>query len=240
MNDTLRYAATDSLFRKHDHHLITFSFVYAWSEQFVLPISHDEVVHGKLSLLEKMPGDDWQKRAGFRLYLSFMHAHPGKNLLFMGSEFGQRREWSETRALDWDLLDQPEHRMLQLFCKHLNHLTISDPAMHERDFTQDGFQWISCEDHEQSVYAFLRLPASRNRPLVWAFNFTPVPHNGYQLGVPAAGTYMKVFDSDSANYGGSEYNRQAQLDAWPEGMHGQPARIQLDLPPLGAVALRMV
>lgn len=238
MNDTLRYAETDALFRKHDHHLITFSLMYAWSEQFILPISHDEVVHGKRSLIEKMPGDDWQKRAGFRLYLSFMYAHPGKKLLFMGSEFGQRREWSETRALDWELLDNPDHRSLQLFCKHLNGLTRGHPAMHELDFSPEGFRWITCEDHEQSVYAFLRFPAHKGQPLVWAFNFTPVPRRAYQLGVPMPGTYVKVIDSDSALYGGSEYNCQGQIEAWQDGMHGLPARIELDLPPLGAVALR--
>ncbi len=240
MNDTLRFIQTDPIFRKHEHALLTFGMVYAWSENFVLPISHDEVVHGKRSLLEKMPGDDWQKRAGLRLYLAFMYAHPGKKLLFMGQEFGQRREWSEQRGLDWHLLEMAEHRGIQLCCKHLNDLVRQESAMHELDCSPEGFRWVTCEDHDQSVYAFVRCSAQAREWLIWAFNFTPVPRAAYGLGVPAAGRYQVIFNSDAENYGGSACLRQMQWQAEQGDLHGFPAQLVIDLPPLAGVALKLV
>ncbi len=237
MNDTLRYIQTDPIFRKHEQQLLTFSMVYAYSENFVLPISHDEVVHGKGSLYGKMPGDEWQKRAGLRLYLAFMSAHPGKKLLFMGQEFGQPREWSEQRSLDWELLDSAGHRGLQLCSKHLNDLHRQRPAMHELDCFPEGFGWISCEDHDQSVYAFVRYSRNHRQHIVWIFNFTPVPRPDYRIGVPAETSYDVIFDSDSEAYGGSSFVRQKTVQAQSGEMHGCSAFLSLDVPPLGALAL---
>ena len=240
MNDTLRFIQTDPLFRKHEHQLITFAMVYAWSENFVLPISHDEVVHGKRSLLEKMPGDDWQKRAGLRLYLSFMSAHPGKKLLFMGQEFGQRREWSEQQSLDWHLLESHEHRGLALCCKNLNDLVRSEASLHEADCDPEGFSWIVCEDHEHSVYAFVRYATKKRDATVWAFNFTPVPRADYVLGVPAPGRYRVIFDGDAMNYGGSGSLQAQEIEATKGEAYGYPARLALNLPPLAGVGLKRI
>ncbi len=177
MNDTLRYAEMDPLFRRDNGHLITFSMMYAYSENFVLPISHDEVVHGKKSLLHKMPGDDWRQQAGHRLYLAYMMGHPGKKLLFMGSEFGQRREWSEARELDWWLLDHGPHQQMQKWARELNHLYLQHPALYIGDFDPAGFAWINCDDTASSVYSFFRSDPSDEAasPLLFVLNFTPVP-----------------------------------------------------------------
>ncbi len=239
MNDTLKYMAKDPVYRRYEHHWITFSLVYAFSENYVLAISHDEVVHGKGSLLDKMPGDFWQKRANLRLYLGFMICHPGKKLLFMGQEFGQGREWSEARSLDWHLLDVPEFQQLQACSRALNHLYQQQPALFRNDFDGSGFRWIDLHDSENSVLSFVRLPepGSSAKPLVCLFNFTPVPRNDYIVGLPEEGTYEVLFDSDAPEFGGAGYRTQQEWVAEAEAWQGQPARTAIDLPPLGCLIL---
>jgi 1,4-alpha-glucan branching enzyme len=240
MNDTLRYAAHDPVHRRYHHQLITFSFVYAWSEHFVLPISHDEVVHGKGSLLDKMPGDEWQKRANYRLFRAYMTAHPGKKLLFMGTEFGQWREWRDEHSLDWHLLEDPKHSGLQALNRDLNRLYASLPALHAGDADPAGFAWIDLHNADQSVFSFLRRdptdPAAP--PLVCIFNATPVPRDDYWVGVPEPGAYVKVLDSDASAYGGSGYAPADRMTADAHPTHGYPFRVRLTLPPLAAVILR--
>jgi 1,4-alpha-glucan branching enzyme len=239
MNDTLRYAALDPVHRRHHHSLVTFSFVYAWSEKFVLPISHDEVVHGKRSLLDKMPGDEWQKRANYRWFRAYMTAHPGKKLLFMGSEFGQWHEWRADHSLDWHLLEHTTHRGLLDLNRELNGLYASRSALHASDPDPAGFQWVDLHNADQSVFAFLRRDPQRPGlpPLVCVFNCTPVPRNGFWVGVPEAGRYRKVLDTDAGRFGGSDYNGQPWLDTRGEASHGFPCHLQVDLPPLAALFL---
>ena len=240
MNDTLRYAALDPVHRRYHHQLITFSFMYAWSEKFVLPVSHDEVVHGKGSLLDKMPGDEWQKRANYRLFRAYMTVHPGKKLLFMGSEFGQWREWRDEHSLDWHLLDDAKHRGLQALNRELNRLYASLPALHAGDADPAGFAWIDLHNADQSVFSFLRRdptdPAAA--PLVCIFNATPVPRDDYWVGVPEPGAYLKLLDSDASAYGGSGYAPADRMTADAHPTHGYPFRVRLTLPPLAAVILR--
>jgi 1,4-alpha-glucan branching enzyme len=237
MNDTLRYVEHDPVHRRFHHSLVTFSFVYAWSEKFVLPISHDEVVHGKGSLLDKMPGDVWQKRANYRWFRAYMTAHPGKKLLFMGCEFGQWQEWREQHSLDWHLLEQPEHRALLELNRDLNHLYLENPVLHAGDTDPAGFAWIDLHNGDQSVFAFLRRsPLHPDRPpLLCVFNCTPVPREDYWLGVPETGTYRKVLDTDAACYGGSGFNQQERVVTQLAPCQGYPCHIRLDLPPLGAL-----
>jgi 1,4-alpha-glucan branching enzyme len=237
MNDTLRYVEHDPVHRRFHHSLVTFSFVYAWSEKFVLPISHDEVVHGKGSLLDKMPGDEWQKRANYRWFRAYMTAHPGKKLLFMGCEFGQWQEWREQHSLDWHLLERPEHRGLLDLNRELNGLYRENPVLHAADNDPAGFGWIDLHNGDQSVFAFLRRsPLHPERaPLLCVFNCTPVPRDAYWLGVPEAGTYRKVLDSDAVRYGGSGYNLQDRVVSQPAPSQGYPCHVRLNLPPLGAL-----
>jgi 1,4-alpha-glucan branching enzyme len=241
MNDTLRYIELDPVHRKYDSHLLTFSMIYAYTEKYILPISHDEVVHGKRSLLSKMPGDDWQKRANYRLYLTFMMAHPGKKLLFMGTEFGQWEEWTESQSLNWQHLEHDFHRQLQYFCRSLNHLYRDTPALHRNDFKPSGFEWIDLHDHENSVYSFLRrgLPGDKTDPVIFMFNFTPVIRRGYTIGVPESGCYEKIFDSDAPEYGGSGNIYQVEINSDNVWWHNRAHRLLVDLPPLGAVAFRL-
>ncbi len=237
MNDTLKYIGKEPVHRHYEHHWITFSLAYAFSENFVLPISHDEVVHGKGSLLGKMPGDPWQKRAHHRLYLGFMACHPGKKLLFMGQEFGQLQEWSEARSLDWHLLEAEEHRQLQECVRTLNHLYRAHPSLHSNDFDGSGFEWVDLHDAEHSVLSFLRKPTPGvNAPsLVCIFNFTPVPRPDYLVGMPTSGAWRKLFDSDAPEFGGSGTNTQAAVVAGGSAWQGQPACAVLHLPPLGCL-----
>jgi 1,4-alpha-glucan branching enzyme len=215
--------------------------MYAWSEKFVLPISHDEVVHGKGSLLDKMPGDEWQKRANYRWLRAFMTAHPGKKLLFMGCEFGQWREWREEHSLDWHLLDDPKHRGLLDLNRDLNTLYVSLPALHAGDADPAGFAWIDLHNANDSVFAFLRRdprnPAAP--PVVCLFNCTPVPRDGYWVGVPDPGTYVKRLDTDAARFGGAGHNVQDRLATDGQGCHGYPYRLRVNLPPLGALYLQL-
>jgi 1,4-alpha-glucan branching enzyme len=240
MNDTLRYAAHDPVHRRYHHHMITFSFMYAWSEHFVLPISHDEVVHGKGSLLDKMPGDEWQKRANYRWFRAYMTAHPGKKLLFMGSEFGQWREWRDEHSLDWHLLEDAKHRGLQALNRDLNRLYAGLPELHTGDADPAGFAWIDLHNADQSVWAFLRRDPSNAAapPLVCVFNATPVPRDDYWLGVPEPGVYRKVLDTDASGYGGSGFWGAERVTADAHPTHGQPFRLRIPLPPLAAVFLR--
>ncbi len=239
MNDTLKYIALDPVHRRYNHQLITFSFMYAWSEKFILPISHDEVVHGKRSLLAKMPGDEWQQRANFRLLLAYMIAHPGKKLLFMGSEFGQWREWRDHEQLDWQLLEHTTHAQLRDFVRDANRLYATSPQLYGSDADHEGFAWIDLHNADESVWAFQRrcTGGDTGQPLTCVFNATPVPRNRYAVGVPGPGEYRKLLDSDAQRYGGSGYNAQTSLTAVAPGSQGYPFAVQLDLPPLGAVIL---
>jgi 1,4-alpha-glucan branching enzyme len=238
MNDFLRFAEEDAVYRKYHFNLLTFSLMYAFSERFVLPFSHDEVVHLKGSLLEKMPGDAWQKFANLRCAFAFMWGHPGKKLLFMGGEIGQWREWSEGRSLDWHLLDDPMHAGLQRFMRDLNALYRRERAFWETDFTYEGFQWIDFRDVEQSVLTFMRRGAESGEQLVFAFNFTPVPRHQYRIGVPHAGGWSEVLNSDAEAYGGSNLGNMGRVDTEPVPAHGFDQSIRLTLPPLGALVLK--
>ncbi len=237
MNDTLRYLSLDPVHRRFEHNLITFSFMYAFSEKFLLPLSHDEVVHGKRSLLSKMPGDDWQKKANYRLLLGYMAAHPGKKLLFMGGEFGQWHEWRDHEQLDWALAEQNHHRGLVDWNKSLGWLYRTHSELHATDHDGGGFQWIDLNNADESVFAFLRRRSSweNDTALIFAFNFTPVPRAGYVLGVPLEGRYRKVLDSDDVAFGGSGHSTQFTVDAEPYGWHDFPNRIRVTLPPLSMV-----
>jgi 1,4-alpha-glucan branching enzyme len=237
MNDTLRYAALNPIYRRYNHQLITFSFVYAWSENFILPISHDEVVHGKHSLLAKMPGDDWQKRANFRLFLSYMCAHPGKKLLFMGSEFGQWQEWRDHGELEWPQLQAQEHQGLRDCARDLNHLYRTSAQFYGSDCDSRGFHWVDLHNADESIWAFARhaVGGDGGAPITCVFNATPVPRDGYGLGVTQPGSFPKIFDSDAVKYGGSGYNQQSQVNAAPVGAQGYPFSLRLDLPPLAAM-----
>jgi len=242
MNDTLRYMELDPIHRRYDHHFITFSFVYAWSENFILPISHDEVVHGKRSLFGKMPGDDWQKRANFRLFCSFMCAHPGKKLFFMGSEFGERDEWRDTAQIAWPLLQERGHGALRDCVRDLNHLYLASPQFHGSDCDHEGFRGIDLHNADDSVFAFQRRATGEDAAgwparasILCLFNATPVPRRGYAVGIPEGGDYRKIFDSDEERFGGSGYNRQREVRAVGRALHGLDHALEIDLPPLGAM-----
>ena len=238
MNDTLRYMEHDPVHRRYNHHLITFSFVYAWSENFILPISHDEVVHGKGALLDKMPGDQWQMRANFRLFCAYMCAHPGKKLFFMGSEFGQWAEWRDAQEIAWRLLEDPAHRALSDCVRELNHLYAASPQFYDSDCEHDGFRFLDLHNADESVWAFQRRSlGTASVPILCLFNATPVPRRGYAVGVPEPGDYRKLFDSDDPKFGGSGYNQQSVVGTDQAGRHGQEHSLKVDLPPLGAVFL---
>ena len=233
MNDMLSYMKTDPLFRAGNHGKVTFSFFYAFSENFILPISHDEVVHGKCSLINKMPGDYEQKFANLRTFYGYMTAHPGKKLLFMGQEFGQFIEWDENRPLDWMLLGYDKHRQLQAYVKDLNAFYRETPAMWEIDYSWEGFQWIVPDDNQQSVIAFLRRDAKGKMVMV-VCNFNPVLREGYEMGVPNAGSYKEVLNSDDPKYGGSGVTN-GTVRSRKGAMHGFEQHVSLTLPPLSTL-----
>jgi 1,4-alpha-glucan branching enzyme len=237
MHDTLRYMAHDPIHRAWHHQDLTFGLVYAWSEAFVLPISHDEVVHGKHALLEKMPGDNWQKFANLRAYLSLMWAHPGKKLLFMGSEFAQRREWNHDTTLDWNLLGNPKHAGVRTLVKDLNHLYTRHRALHELDTEAEGFQWVVGDDSHNSVLAFVRRASIGHAPCLVVCNLTPQPRYAYRLGVPQAGRWIECLNSDAACYGGSNLGNQGDVEAFNQASHGFVASLTLTLPPLATLFL---
>lgn len=238
MNDFLEYMRHDPIHRKYHHNKITFSLWYAFSENFILVLSHDEVVHGKGSLISKMPGDVWQKFANLRLALGYMYGHPGKKLLFMGSEIGQWREWDYQSSLDWHLLEYEPHQQLQQYVRDLNALYRQQPALWAVDFSPEGFQWIEFQDADQSVIAFLRRGLEPTEELVFVCNFTPVPRMGYRIGVPKTGFYQEIFNSDSAYYGGSNLGNAGGLQAESVPYHGLPASIVLTIPPLAVTIFK--
>ncbi len=238
MHDILEYAQADPVHRRWQHNHLTFSMLYAFTENFVLPFSHDEVVHGKRSMLDKMPGDAWQKAANLRALYAFMYAHPGKKLLFMGSEFGQWREWNAEQSLDWDVAGSPLHAGIRQCVRDLNTCYRDEPSWHQVDFDPAGFQWIDCTDNENSVVSFIRRARNPHDYTVLVFNLTPVPRERYRIGVPEGGWYREVLNSDSAAYGGSNMGNDGGVTADPVGAHGQPHSLLLTLPPLAGLVLK--
>jgi 1,4-alpha-glucan branching enzyme len=235
MNDTLRYMQEDPIHRRYHHDKITFGLAYAFSENFILPLSHDEVVHGKRSILGRMPGDEWQRFANLRAYYGFMWGHPGKKLLFMGCEFGQHVEWNVDRSLDWHLLDTPPHAGVQRLVRDLNAVQRHFPALHQLDFDERGFEWITNEDRENSVFSFVRKAENGDAVLV-VCNFTPVPRHGYRIGVPQPGRYREIMNTDGAVYGGSGVGN-GLLQGEPVPAHGRACSISLSVPPLATIML---
>ena len=238
MSDTLEYVEQNPIFRRYHHRLLTFSLLYAFSENYILPFSHDEVVHLKGSMWGKIPGDDWQKAATLRALYGYMYAHPGKQLMFMGGEIGQHREWNHDRSIDWHLLEQPLHKGLQQFVKDLNRTYRTEPALYECDFEASGFQWIDCNDSDNSVVALMRRAQDRNDFVIAIVNFTPVPRYGYVLGAPRAGRYDEVLNSDSDAYCGSNIGNDGIVYTEPIPSHGHPQSMRLTLPPLGFLLLK--
>jgi 1,4-alpha-glucan branching enzyme len=238
MHDTLEYLSKDCIYRKFHQNQLTFSIWYAFFENFILPLSHDEVVYGKGSLLRKMPGDDWQKFANLRLLFGYMFGEPGKKLIFMGGEFGQWDEWYHEQSLAWDLLEYPAHRGVQQWVQDLNRLYREEPAMHQLDFSGAGFEWIDFRDADSSVIAFLRKPATGGDLIMIAANFTPAPRTDYRFGVTRAGCWRELLNSDSKVYGGSGYGNFGGMDAVPIPSHGHNYSLSLVLPPLGIVFLK--
>jgi len=238
MHDMLSYLELDPVYRSYHHQLITFSMLYAFTENFVLPFSHDEVVHGKGSMLSRMPGDDWQRFANLRLLYGYMFGHPGKKLLFMGCEFGQWREGNHDTSLDWHLLDDPRHRGLQRWVRDLNTFYRGCAALHQVDFDPSGFEWVDCNDNQRSSVSFLRWGRDRGDAVLICCNFTPVPREHYRVGVPFAGRWEEVLNSDATLYGGSGTGNFGGAETAPLPMHGHPASLDITLPPLGLVAFR--
>jgi 1,4-alpha-glucan branching enzyme len=237
MNDILEYVRKDPIHRRWAHTHLTFSLLYAFTENFILPFSHDEVVHGKGSMLGKIPGDDWQKAATLRALYGYMYAHPGKKLMFMGAEFGQGREWNYDQSLDWHMLEKPLHAGLRRFVADLNHTYVAEPPLHAIDFEAPGFQWIDCNDNENSVISLIRRSKDGGF-LVALLNFTPVPRDGYRVGVPAAGPYLELLNSDAGIYGGSNVGNGGVVFTEPIASHGHPDSLRLSLPPLGFLLLK--
>lgn len=237
MNDILRYFSLDGFFRKYNHDCITFSMFYAFSENFVLPISHDEVVHGKKSLIDKMPGSYDEKFAGVRAFLGYMMAHPGKKLMFMGQEFGQFIEWNYEKGLDWLLLDYPKHRALQNYFKKINEFYKANPAFWQIDYSWEGFSWISSDDKDNSVIAFRRID-EKGKEIIVVCNFTNVERCDYRIGIPKKGAYKIVFNSDDVEFGGEGNGNKGKLKTESINMHGFEQSISLDLPPMSAIYIK--
>ena len=239
MHDILTYAGKDAIYRRWEHQHLTFSMLYAWNENFILPFSHDEVVHGKGSMMMKAPGDAWQKAANLRVLYTYMYLHPGKKLLFMGSEIGQWREWNHDSSIDWHLLDGPLHAGLQRFVADLNRLYRAEPSLHELDFEPRGFEWIDCNDNESSVVSLIRRGRDAGEWIVAVLNWTPVVRRGYRIGVPAAGFYRELLNSDAAVYGGSNVGNSGGLATDAIAAHGHHFSLNLTLPPLGGLVLKL-
>ncbi len=238
MNDFLRYIEKDPIHRKYHHHDLTFSMIYAYTENFVLVLSHDEVVHGKGSMIDKMPGDYWQKFANLRAAYGFMYTHPGKKLNFMGSEFAQFDEWSEAKSLDWHLLEFDKHKQIQDYVKTLNKLYVSEPALWKDDFTSNGFEWINCNDSENSIVAYVRKTDDVNDTIIVVANFTPVPRTLHKVGVPYEGKYKEILNSDSPIFGGSGVVNMKAIQTVAETYDGRPQNIGIKVPPLGVTVLK--
>ncbi|HYN08901.1 MAG TPA: 1,4-alpha-glucan branching protein GlgB [Vicinamibacterales bacterium] len=239
MHDILAYVGKDPIYRRWEHQHLTFSMLYAWNENFILPFSHDEVVHGKGAMMMKAPGDAWQKAATLRALYTFMYVHPGKKLLFMGSEIGQWREWNHDASIDWHLLDGPLHAGLQLFVADVNRRYRAEAALHELDFEPRGFEWIDCNDHESSVVALIRRARDPDDWLVAVLNWTPIIRRGYRIGVPASGFYRELVNSDAGVYGGSNVGNGGGSATEAIPAHGHPYSLNLTLPPLGALILKL-
>jgi 1,4-alpha-glucan branching enzyme len=235
MHDTLSYFSKDPIHRKHHHNQLTFSIWYAFSENFTLPLSHDEVVHGKGALVGKMPGDEWQRYANLRLLFGYMFAHPGKKLLFMGGEFGQWREWSHEESLEWEVLQYPTHKGLQKWIKDLNHFYRNEPALYELDFSADGFEWIDFHDWQQSIISFIRKGKSTDEIILIVCNFTPVPRFNYRVGAPRSGFWREVLNSDASIYGGGNLGNAGGVNAVPVPAQGRDFSLSLTLPPLAVL-----
>ncbi len=238
MHDTLRYFSQDPIFRKYHHGNLTFSILYAFAESFVLPLSHDEVVHGKGSLIGKMPGDEWRQFANLRLLLGYMWSHPGKKLLFMGGEFGQRREWQHEESLEWHLLEHPMHEGVTAWVRDLNRAYRRERALHEVDFSSSGFEWIDCQDWESSIVSFVRRDQRDEENVVVVCNMTPLPRFNYLVGAPRGGFWQEILNSDAAIYGGSGVGNLGGVEAASVAAHGRPHSLTLQLPPLGVVMLK--
>lgn len=238
MHDTLEYFSKDPIYRKYDHNKLTFSIWYAFSENFVLPLSHDEVVHLKKSLIGKMPGDEWQRFANLRLLLGYMYGHPGKKLLFMGGEFAQWSEWNHDASLDWHLLQHPFHRGVQQWVKDLNHFYSNEPALYEMDFEAGGFEWIDFHDWEESIISFIRKGKKTDEIILIVCNFTPVPRYNYIVGVPRGGFWKEVLNSDASLYGGNGQGNYGSAEAEMIAAQNRPYSLLLTLPPLGVLFLK--
>jgi 1,4-alpha-glucan branching enzyme len=238
MHDTLEYFRHDPIHRQYHHNMLTFRMLYGFTENFVLPLSHDEVVHGKGSLLNKMSGDEWQKFANLRLLFAYMYAQPGKKLLFMGGEFGEGNEWSHDRSLDWWLLQYPVHQGAQRWVRDLNHLYRNEKALHELDSEPAGFEWVDCNDAPRSIVSLLRKGKEPRDQVLVACNFTPVPREKYRVGVPMGGWWKELLNSDGKEYAGSGMGNGGGVMAEQKEQHGRPFSLELTLPPLGAVFLR--
>jgi len=238
MHDTLEYMTKDPVYRKHHHNQLTFSLWYAFAENFVLPLSHDEVVYGKRSLLDKMPGDTWQKFANLRLLYGYMYGHPGKKLLFMGGEFGQWDEWDFEKSLDWHLAKEQSHKQLQLWIKDLNAIFAKELALHQLDFERMGFEWVDTQDWEKSIISFSRRGISPDHPIVVVCNFTPMTRQNYRLGVPRSGHWKEILNSDASEYGGSGQGNLGGVTSEVHRYHGRDHSISITLPPFGALFFR--
>ena len=238
MNDFLRYVSMDPIYRKHHHNLLTFSFAYCFSENFVLVLSHDEVVHGKCSMISKMPGDYWQKFAGLRACYGFMFAHPGKKLMFMGSEFGQFIEWNYKKGLDWNFFDYDMHRNLHRFVKDLNNVYKSEKSLHEIDFSHEGLEWVDGGDSDHSIVTFMRKGSAEGDFVVVVCNFTPVVHRNYRIGVPIDTVYDEILNSDSEVYGGSNVGNFGEVGAQEVPWHGRQYSLEISVPPLAVVLFK--
>lgn len=238
MHDVLEYMSQDPVFRSYHHNQITFSLLYAFSENFVLPLSHDEVVYGKGSLIRKMPGDEWQRFANLRLLFGYMFGHPGKKLLFMGGEFGQWSEWNHDSSLDWHLLEKPLHAGLRRWVRDLNTTYRGEPSLHQRDFDASGFAWVDCSDVPRSVISFLRRGQNPEDQLLFVCNFTPVVRQNYRVGVPQEGLWKEILNSDAPLYGGSGQGNFGGLQGAPLSVHGQPFSLNMTLPPLAVVVFQ--
>jgi 1,4-alpha-glucan branching enzyme len=240
MHDTLKYFAEDPINRKYHHNQLTFSLIYAFTENFMLPFSHDEVVYGKGAMLRKMPGDEWQQFANLRLVYSYMFTHPGTKLLFMGCEFGQGEEWNYQTALQWHLTDYPNHKGISETVKALNGLYRSEPALYEKAFSPDGFEWIDGGNAHDSVVAYMRKGNNPENDLLVVLNMTPVTRHNYRIGVPAAGQWQQIFNSDNKDYWGSGINNAQSIKTENISWHGKGNSINITLPPLAAVVFKLV
>ena len=238
MHDTLDYFAKEPVYRKHHQNELTFSLNYAFTENFMLPLSHDEVVYGKKSIVDKMPGDEWQKFGNLRLLYSFMYTHPGAKLLFQGNEFGQTSEWDFNGSLDWHLLDYGVHKGAQTLVKDLNKLYKKEPALHEKQFSAEGFEWIDHGDHENSVMSYVRKGIHEKDDVVIILNLTPIPRENYRIGLPKEGTLKSVFNSDAEKYNGTGAFKNKKLTSSQKEWNSRKNSIELNLPPLGMLAYK--